>query len=220
MIIKAVFFDFDGTLADTAPDMICALNDWLAVRCRPPVDTMTATAKVSGGVRALLELAGLNGEDPEAAREEYLKLYERTQYAHTVLFPEVEQMLLGLTAAGLSWGVITNKPRHYFAPIAKSLKLAEKNAAVLLAAGDAGKVKPQPDMLLAAAKSCNLRDNECVYVGDDARDAQAAKAAGMKFITAAWGYWQGEAWGGDSPTAAIVTSPALLTSKLWEHLPP
>ena len=155
--------------------MLCALNGWLAVRGRPPVNAMTATAKVSGGARALLELAGLNGEDPEAAREEYLKLYERTQYARTVLFPEVEKMLLGLTAAGLSWGVITNKPRRYFAPIAKSLRLTEKNAAVLLAAGDAGQIKPQPDMLLAAATCCNLRDNECIYVGDDARDAQAAK---------------------------------------------
>ena len=106
--------------------MLCALNGWLAVRGRPPVNAMTATAKVSGGARALLELAGLNGEDPEAAREEYLKLYERTQYARTVLFPEVEKMLLGLTAAGLSWGVITNKPRRYFAPIAKSLRLTEK----------------------------------------------------------------------------------------------
>ena len=184
--------------------MLCALNGWLAVRGRPPVNAMTATAKVSGGARALLELAGLNGEDPEAAREEYLKLYERTQYARTVLFPEVEKMLLGLTAAGLSWGVITNKPRRYFAPIAKSLRLTEKNAAVLLAAGDAGQIKPQPDMLLAAATCCNLRDNECIYVGDDARDAQAAKAASMKFIIAAWGYWRGRSG------TAICQRPRLL----------
>ena len=71
-------------------------------------------------------------------------------------FPKLREMLLGLTAAGLSWGVITNKPRRYFAPIAKSLRLTEKNAAVLLAAGDAGQIKPQPDMLLAAATCCNF----------------------------------------------------------------
>ena len=216
--IKAVFFDFDGTLADTAPDMVGALNDWLASYDRPPVDVTKAIGQVSGGSRALLAFAGLNGIDEQIAREEYLDLYEKTQYTGTTLFAGVDDMLAEVVADGLVWGVVTNKPRRYFAPIADNLCLQEKGARALLAAGDAGQAKPHPDMLLAAAQRCALRPEECIYVGDDVRDGQAAKAAGMKFIIAAWGYWRGECWNNAAPTAAIISSPTLLKTILKTNL--
>lgn len=203
-----VLFDFDGTLARTAADMTAALNAMLAARGRAAADLAAAAAHVSGGARALLEFGGLGGEgeDMAAARNEFLRLYEATGYAETDLFPGVAEMLAALEGAGWQWGVMTNKPRRYFSPLAE--RLGWKNKAGLIAGDDCARAKPHPDGLLRAAELCGAAAERCAYVGDDPRDARAALAAGMPFILAAWGYWTPPQWANSAPVAALAGAPA------------
>ena len=201
-------FDFDGTLARTATDMAEALNAMLLSRGRAPVDVAEAAFHVSGGARALLEFGGLNAdnEDMAAARNEFLRRYEATGYAGTDLFPGVAEMLAVLEKNGWVWGVMTNKPRRYFAPLAERLGWGEK--AGLVAGDDCARAKPHPDGLLRAAELCGAAPERCVYVGDDPRDARAAHAAGMPFVLAAWGYWTPSQWANAAPVGGLAAAPA------------
>ena len=207
---KCMLFDFDGTLARTAADMTFALNAMLAARGRGPVDARGAMFRVSGGARALLEFAklGADGEDTQALRSEFLRLYEETNYRETDLFPEAGAALSDLEKNGWEWGVVTNKPRRYFAPLVARLGWGEK--AGMIAGDDCARAKPQPDGLLKAAELCGVPPERCVYVGDDPRDARAAAAAGMPFILAAWGYWTPSQWTGALRVSALASSPLVL----------
>ena len=226
--MRCVLFDFDGTLARTAADMTAALNAMRAARGLPPLAVADAAARVSGGARALLEFGGLaaGGTDPAAARAEFLRLYEATGYEQTDLFPGAAELLHELNGAGKGgedgtvgkdgtverggvggweWGVMTNKPRRYFAPLAEKLGWGGK--AGLVAGDDCARAKPHPDGLLRAAALCGAPPERCVYAGDDPRDARAAQAAGMPFILAAWGYWTPSHWAGAAPVAALAAAP-------------
>ena len=153
-------------------------------------------------------LADLNAdnEDMAAARSEFLRRYEETDYAGTDLFPGVAEMLANLEQNGWVWGVMTNKPRRYFAPLAERLGWGEKPG--LIAGDDCARAKPHPDGLLRAAKLCGAAPERCVYVGDDPRDARAAHAAGMPFVLAAWGYWTPSQWVNAAPVAGLASAPA------------
>ena len=223
MIPAAVIFDFDGTLADTAPDMTAALDHWLAVRQRPPADAAAARRLCSSGARVLLDFCGLNGEAREDSITEYLNYYEETGYRDTVLFDGVGDMLEQLNTAGVRWGVATNKPARFFAPIAERL-LAPLRPAALVARDDMTlRAKPHPDILLAAVRDDDV-PAACVYVGDDVRDAAASLAAGFKFVGVTWGYWRPEQWGNEEtaggtgvialPIHALISQPALLTAAI------
>ena len=203
-----LLFDFDGTLARTAADMTAALNAMLLARGRSPVALADAALRVSGGARALLEFGGFtaNDEDMGAARNEFLRLYEATGYRETDLFPGVAEMLADLENRGWPWGVMTNKPRRYFSPLAGRLGWGEK--AGLVAGDDCARAKPHPDGLLKAAELCGAAAARCVYVGDDPRDARAALAAKMPFILAAWGYWTPPQWSDSAPVSALAATPA------------
>ncbi len=183
-------FDFDGTLADTAEDMLRALNRYLSAREMPPTAREKAMGCISGGARALLRLGGIGEGEMEKAREEFLRRYEETAYAQTVLFPGVAEMLAELGVQNIRWGIVTNKPRRYFAPIAERLQLRKLGARITVCGDEQPKVKPAPEGLLAAAAKCKTPPEKCCYIGDDWRDAQAAQAAKMPFHIAAWGYWQ------------------------------
>ncbi len=211
----AVLFDFDGTLADTAPDMVFALNNWLAARGRAPVAPEQVRGLCSGGSRALLNFCGIGEESMEAAVHDYLQCYEKTDYQNTVLFAGILPVLQQLNAAGIPWGVATNKPEKYFNPIAARL-LAPLNPAVLIARNATLPAKPHPATLLAAAQQCNKAATQCVYVGDDLRDGQAALAAKMPFIAVTWGYWREDQWlDPDTPLiAALIATPELLLPSL------
>lgn len=217
---RAVFWDFDGTLAHTAPDMIAALHQWQNARGESPADYDAARARVSGGARALLQLAGMEESDPmyDAAREDFLARYEEGGYRRTILFSGVRDALRELESDGWLWGVATNKPRRYFSSIADMLGVdvnpetvlppgAPPKAAALVAADDCARGKPSPEMLLLAAKTADAPPQRCIYIGDDRRDAEAARAAGMPFILAAWGYWPAADWTSAPDAAAISSSP-------------
>ena len=211
-MIRTVLFDLDGTLVDTAADMVDALNAWLYVRRKPLVDLRMARGLCSGGSRALLDIRGVGEEGREAAVADYLRLYEKTDYRKTVYFAGVQAMLSLLHSAAYRCGVVTNKPRRYAAPICERLRVADSNLTVLVCGDDTPRPKPSPLPLLAAAEQFGVRPEECLYVGDDRRDAVSADAAGMPFVGALWGYWQAGQWRDEDcpPVAALLSTPVSL----------
>ena len=212
-MIRAVLFDFDGTLADTAPDLGYALNLLLERHGRVPVPLHLSRPLASRGARGMLEIGfGITPEHTrfESLRDEYLDLYELNMCRASELFDGIDHLLAGLEACGLPWGIVTNKASRFTDPLLVHLSLAQ-GAACVLSGDSAARAKPHPDTLLLAAERLQMPAPHCLYVGDDLRDAQAARAAGMGFVAARYGYL---GVGGDpsnwQPDHIIDTPPELL----------
>lgn len=206
---KAVLFDLDGTLLDSAPDMLAAINTMRAGRGRDAMLLAELRPHVSKGARAM---AGAAFPDVDAAERErwipeFLAEYERELARHSGPFEGVEPMLAALEAAGCVWGIVTNKPEY----LARQLvpRLGWETRCGVLIGGDTLPVrKPDPLPLIVAAQRIGVDPRDCVYVGDDERDIVAARAAGMPSVVALWGYrLSGDdpiAWQGD----VLVETPA------------
>lgn len=183
-----VLFDFDGTLADTAPDLAAAANLQRTASGLAPLPYEQLRPVASQGARGLLRVAlGLQPEDEAfpAARDRFLQDYARAMYEQTSLFPGVPELLETIKAAGMSWGIVTNKIARLAEPLIVSLPLKP----VVVVSGDTtAHAKPHPEPLLHAARHAGFTPAQCIYIGDDLRDIQAGKAAGMPTIAAAWGY--------------------------------
>lgn len=199
--IHAVFFDLDGTLIDSAPDLVAAMRRLRMELGEPPIAMDKVGAVVSKGGRAMLR-AGLPGVDEariESLLPRYLRLYAEQIAVHTRTFDGIDRVLARFEAHSLPWGIVTNKPEHLARAVVAELGLAARSAA--LVGGDTLPVrKPDPAPLLHAAGLANVDAARSVYVGDDARDIEAGRAAGMRTIAAGWGYLDGEdphAWGAD-----------------------
>lgn len=209
--LAGMFFDLDGTLVDSAPD----LHDALTALCRerdikaPSYETVRAVT--SRGARAIVSTAfGDQGENVvDAVMPRFLELYVDTGTARTHPFPGIESLLSKLEARGIPWGVITNKAGFLTAPLLERLGYAARVAAVV--AGDTLPVrKPHPDPVLLACKQAKVEPARCVFVGDDPRDVQAGQGAGLKTIVAGWGYldpddargWGAEAYAEDATQIA------------------
>ncbi len=202
--VRAVLFDLDGTLLDTAPDMVGALNSLRASENLPPIEFATARAQVSHGSNGLMRVGfpDAGGEEFERLRDRFLALYRERLTAETGLFPGGAEMLAHLEAAALPWGVVTNKPGWLAEPLLAELGLDRRMAC--LVSGDTLPVrKPHPQPLLHAAGAIGVAPSSCVYVGDALRDVEAARAAGMRAVVASFGYvsaqdehhlWPAEAW--------------------------
>ncbi len=192
-MIQTVLFDLDGTLADTAPDLGFALNTMRATRGLAPLAIAAMRAYASLGARGLLSIGfGLApGDDQyDAMRDEFLEAYALNLCRDTRLFPGMGELLAGLEERGLRWGVVTNKAERFALPLIASLNLAGRAACVI--GGDTtGKIKPDPAPLLAACRAIKATPLECAYVGDDLRDVQAGRAAGMKTVAVRYGYLNG-----------------------------
>lgn len=188
--MRAVLFDFDGTLADTAPDLGGALNRMLTDRGRPAVPLEKLRPHASSGARGLLFVGfGVKpGDDGfESMREEFLANYSTAICVHTRLFPGVEELLDSLESKPLVWGIVTNKAVRLTTPLVDKLGLA--NRAKCVVGGDSTPhLKPHPASLLHAAGKIGVKPSDCCYLGDDLRDIQAAKAAGMFSIAVEYGY--------------------------------
>jgi 2-phosphoglycolate phosphatase len=187
--IRAVLFDLDGTLLDTALDFTDALNTLRAEERLPPLPFDQVRSQVSHGGHALVRLSF--GTLPEAAHllmwQRLLDLYRQQLARHTRLFAGGDAMLDGLESRGLRWGIVTNKPRWLTDPLLAEVKLDVRAKAVV--SGDTfPERKPHPRGLLHAAQALGVKPRECVYVGDAERDAQAAQAAGMYSLIAGFGY--------------------------------
>lgn len=208
---KLVLFDFDGTLADTAPDLAAAANKQRLRRGLDPLPEADLRSYSSYGARGLIKAAlGIETTDPEfpALREQFLEDYEAGMTDNTVLFPGIRELLDTLKANGFEWGIVTNKLEYLAIPQAVHLGL--HNDCVVTVGGDTTEhIKPHPAPLLHAAKKADIDPAYCIYVGDDERDIVAGKAAGMATVVAAYGYCGPETaairgWQAD----AIAASPA------------
>jgi phosphoglycolate phosphatase len=193
-MIKAVLFDLDGTLADTAPDLGIA-------RGLSAVPLELIRTEASAGARGLLGL-GFNiapgDSDYPDMREEFLDLYAARLCHDTQLFPGVSELLDQLDARKLPWGIVTNKPARFAKPLIHLLGLSQR-AACLISGGDTTHSKPHPEPLLAASHALAVAPNTCIYLGDDMRDVEASLAAGMEPVIARYGYLGNghppESWG-------------------------
>ncbi len=188
MASRAVLFDLDGTFADTAADLAAALNRLRADQGMAPLPVERLRPFASAGARGLV-CAGFGlqpGEgEYEALRAAFLEHYAERTCVATRLFPGMHDLLLALQARGLRWGVVTNKALRFAERIVAALGVAP---ACLVGGDSTPHLKPHPAPLLLAAQTLKLAPAECAYVGDDLRDIQAARAAGMRAIAVEWGY--------------------------------
>ncbi len=212
---QAVLFDLDGTLADTAPDLAYALNCMRVSRQLPLLPVATTRAYTSMGARGLLGVGlDVTPEHPDyaAMRDEFLAHYEANLCRETQLFPGMAELLDELERRGLKWGIVTNKAERYTHPLLKLLGV-DHRAACVIGGDTTGKTKPDPAPLFAATNRMGIAPRHCIYVGDDRRDVQAGRAAGMKTIVVKFGYLHGndpEAWEAD----AMIDTPG----ELLQHL--
>lgn len=200
---KGVFFDLDGTLADTAPDLVAAANQLLIARNLPPKPYEVLRPCASAGARGLIGGAfGINPEHPDFVplRDEFFSNYEKALLVNSIIFEGVDHLLDQLDEAKLPWGIVTNKSERFTHPLTDLMGLRQR--AVSTVCGDTTPhSKPHPEPILHAARIANIDPSKSVYVGDDIRDIIAGKAAGMMTIAAAYGYCgceePPEAWGAD-----------------------
>lgn len=218
-MFEAVLFDLDGTLADTAPDMALTVNRMLVARGQPKVGVDKVRPHVSSGARGMIKAAfGIGTDHPDfpAMRQEFLDLYAENLCVESILFPGMDELLRRLEAARIPWGVVTNKYERLARPVLEGLGVAGR-ARVIVGGDTTPRPKPSPDPLLHAALQLQIAPMRTLYVGDDERDVQAARAAGMKVIVAGYGYLGDGSpptlWGAD----AIFDSPRAIAS--WLNLP-
>lgn len=200
---RLVLFDFDGTFADTAPDMANAANMQRHKRGLEPLPVSALRPYVSMGARGMVKAAlGFDPNHPEfeEARTAFLRDYENHSTVHTSLFEGMKQLLQDIRDADMRWGIVTNKLTRYAEPIVHWLDLPD--CAVLVCGDTVAHAKPHPLPLQHAAEQSGFEVERCFYIGDDLRDIQAAKAAGMPSIAAAYGYCGVEhpvdSWGADA----------------------
>lgn len=203
-----ILFDFDGTLADTAPDLAAAANKQRTDRGLAPLSYEQLRPMASQGARGLLRVAlDMTTEHPEypAARLKFLADYEAAMTVHTTLFDGVPALLERITQEGLQWGIVTNKMTMLAAPLVDFLGLAPQ-CTVLVCGDTTAHSKPHPEPLLHAARTAGVAPEDCIYVGDDLRDVQAGRAAGMPTVAVSYGYVGDaepvESWKADATVAS------------------
>jgi phosphoglycolate phosphatase len=214
--IAAVFFDLDGTFADTAPDLGAALNHVRSLHKLPPLSLALTRLQASHGSAGLLKL-GFNVEPDSkkfpALRDAFLAHYSANICSHTRLFPGMAELVDTLEQRGLTWGIVTNKPHRFTLPLMQALGY-HKRAACLVSGDTCAHAKPHPEPLLHAAKITGVAAQHCLYLGDDKRDIEAGRAANMKTLIALFGYIDPKAdlnvWQADAAIAAPL--------ELLEHL--
>ena len=186
---RAVLFDLDGTLADTAPDLANAVNKMRQDRGLSLTPYELLRPMASAGARGLIGVAfGIQPGDAdfEPMRTEFLANYEAQIADQTVLFEDVVALLAKIESNDQHWGIVTNKPLRYTDALLPLIGLA--HAACSISGDTTPHAKPHPEPLFEAARRLQLAPEQCWYVGDDLRDIQAGKAAGMPTIAAGWGY--------------------------------
>ncbi|MDJ0919306.1 MAG: HAD-IA family hydrolase [Woeseiaceae bacterium] len=207
----AVFFDLDGTLIDTAPDMIAVLQQMQKDLGDDPVDYDLGRSHVSNGSQGLVRLAfgELDDEPRLALQQDYLDRYSNKLCEETSLFPGLAEMLDEFDRHDRPWGVVTNKPAFLTEPLMSALGLKPRSSAIV--SGDTLSVrKPDPGPLLHACDLAGVEPANTIYVGDAARDIEAGRSAGMATVGALYGYVTAEddpdGWGADT---LVRSSPEL-----------
>ena len=188
--IRAVLFDLDGTLIDTAPDMAAALDILCEEEKHSCLPYSEVRPIVSNGSVALVTLAfgdQLESATLERLKSRYLEIYQDHLAVHSQLFEEMDDLLLQLEQKQILWGVVTNKPGWLTEPLMAALGL-EQRACCIVSSDSTKNRKPHPEPLYYACKLATVEPEQCVYVGDAQRDIEAGQNAGMKTIIAEYGY--------------------------------
>ena len=202
---RAFIFDLDGTLADTGPDLVAALNALRLRRQLAPVAYERVQPLVSHGSRRMMQDFLLKeGEDVEAMRDEFLAEYAKINHATTVLFDGIDATLRELERRAIPWAIVTNKPTALTLPLLPVIGLKGR-ARAIVCSDTLPRYKPEPDGLLHVAGELKLAPQSCAYVGDNEIDVAAAAAAKMPFVAAGWGYWPA-----GQPAAQLLATPAQL----------
>lgn len=207
--VRAVLFDLDGTLVDSAPDLGAAADAMRLCRGMASKPAAEYRPHAGSGARGMLQVAfGMDIQHPdyEQYKEEFFLCYERCLTQRTRPFDGVDRLVAALLQRGLRWGVVTNKARRFTSPITRSMSLFD-SASTVISGDTTPHAKPHPEPLLEAARQLSFSPAHCVYVGDDERDISAGRSAGMRTVAARYGYLGPGAdvarWGAD----AEVSSP-------------
>jgi len=188
--IRAVMFDLDGTLLDTAPDFVVVVNQLLAEQQRPSLAADTIRAGVSNGSKALIKIAFSIDETNtqfEPLRQRLLELYLAHIAVYTIPFPGINELLDKLADNNIAWGIATNKPATYTLPLMAALDIQPAPASVICP-DHVARSKPDPESLFLASKQLGCAPDEIIYIGDHKRDIDCGKGAGSITIAAAYGY--------------------------------
>ena len=188
--IRAVMFDLDGTLLDTAPDFIVVVNQLLIEQGRPAISADIIRAGVSNGSKALIKLAfsiDENDEQFEPLRQRLLELYLQNHSVHTKPFPGINTLIEKLAAHNIAWGIATNKPALYTLPLMVDMNMQPPPASVICP-DHVSHPKPSPESLFLAGTQLGCTPQEIIFIGDHKRDIDCGKAAGSITIAAAYGY--------------------------------
>lgn len=221
--MKAVLFDLDGTLIDTAADFVRIIQQMCRDEQRPVVESEIIRTQVSEGARAMVKLVypEMDVTDPVflAHRQRFLNTYGDNIVVDTNLFEGMYPLLEELEAHQIPWGIVTNKPRGLSELLLAALNLTER-CAVLVCPEDVSKTKPDPEPMYLAAKQLNLEARDIIYVGDHPRDIDAGRNAEMYTILAAYGYLPVEsrddllAWQADAIIQTVPELHQLLKNKI------
>lgn len=215
--LDAVLFDLDGTLADTALDLLGALNQLRLEHGHGPIPLSTLRPWVSKGGAAMLRAGFRERPDaPETLISRFLEIYAANVAHHTRLFDGVYELLDLLDARGLPWGIVTNKPHFLTVPVLEALRL-DGRAAVVVSGDTLPTKKPDPAGVLHACEALGVAPARAALVGDDRRDVDAALNAGAIAVIADWGYIGADespaAWGAHARIAAPLDFVALLATQ-------
>ena len=208
--LQLVLLDLDGTLADTAPDLAAAVNRMRIARGMDPLPIAELRPFVSHGARGMVGCAfNVTPDDARynELRQEFLIEYEAALCVDSALFPGMNDTLLHLEGRGIKWGIVTNKLARFTLPLVQALNLSDRAACVV--SGDTTKFsKPHPAPLLHALAIAGVNASLSIYIGDDQRDIDAGRAAGMRTVVASYGYLGNgvpyQQWGAD----AVIDSPS------------
>ena len=214
--LKAVIFDLDGTLVDTADEFVIVVQALRAEHGREPMDEALVRSNVSNGARALVMLAlDLEEADPqfETQRLRLLEIYSGVLGDSAKPYPGIEELLAELYDRGISWGISTNKPREYTLPLLEKLSIQPTQRSVVCP-DDVTERKPHPEPLYLNCKHIGCAPHEAIYVGDHLRDIEAGRRAGMYTIAAAYGYVEAHDDPADWNADAIVDC----STKLRDHI--
>ncbi len=200
---EGVFFDLDGTLADTAPDLVAAANRLLRAKNKAEMPYESLRPMASAGARGLIQKGfGIDKDHPEfiLLRDEFLNYYEEALLVHSKLYDGMEELLQKLEDEKLPWGIVTNKQQRFTNPLTEQMGLLQR--AHCIVSGDTTAFsKPHPEPILHAARLTKVDPHKALYVGDDIRDIVSGKAAGMQTAAALYGYCGCEEpphqWGAD-----------------------
>ncbi len=217
---SAVLFDLDGTLIDTAADFIACLNQLLTLKGKSPLAADKIRTVVSDGARAMITLAfNINeGEEGfESLKQQFLDMYIENIATHSRLFNSLDELINWCQQQNIPWGIVTNKPRKYSEPLLKALGL-DNGISSLVCPDDVTNPKPHPEPMLKACKEMSINSQNCLYVGDHARDIKAGKNAQMKTVAAGYGYvhdkFEAQKWQADWTVNSSEDLTALLKTLL------